>query len=129
MRLDISCAMHQCTCFSADPKQAHANAVRWIGRYLLAIRDKGLILKLSGNSFDVYVDSDFTGNWDPEGAPDDPDMAWSRTGFIIEYAGCPLIWASKMQTLITLSSSEAEYIALSTSLRDTIPLMELLCKI
>ena len=63
------------------------------------------------------------------GAPDDPDTAWSRTGFIIEYAGCPLIWASKMQTLIALSSSEAEYIALSTSLREAIPLMELLHKI
>ena len=38
---------------------------RWIGRYLLAAtRDKGLILKPSGNSFDVYVDSDFSGNWD-----------------------------------------------------------------
>ena len=129
MRPDISCAVHQCAHFSANPKWAHANAVRWIGRYLLATRDKGLILKLSGNSFDVYVDSDFSRNWDPEGAPDDPDMARSRTGFIIEYAGCPLIWASKMQTLIALSSSEAEYIALSTSLRETIPLMELLCEI
>ena len=79
-RLDISCAVHQCMHFSADPKWAHANAVRWIGRYLVATRDKGLILKLSGNSFDVYVDSDFSGNWDPEGAPDDPDTAWSRTG-------------------------------------------------
>ena len=88
-----------------------------------------MILKPSGNSFDVYVNSDFSGNWDPEGAPDDPDMAQSGMGFIIECAGCPLIWASKMQTLITLSSSEAEYIALSTSLRETIPLMELLREI
>ena len=125
MRPDISCAIYQCAHFSADPKWAHANVVRWIGRYLLATRDNGLILKLSGNSFDVYVNSDFSRNWDPEGAPDDPDMARSRMGFIIEYAGYPLIWVSKMQTLITLSSSEAEYIALSTSLRETIPLMEL----
>ena len=95
-RLDIFCAMHQCVHFSADPKWAHANAVRWIGRYLLATKD-------------VYVNSDFSRNWDPEGVPDDPDTAQSRTGFIIEYAGCPLIWASKMQTLIALSSSEAEY--------------------
>ena len=75
------------------------------------------------------INSDFSRNWDPEGAPDDPDMAQSRMGFIIEYAGCPVIWASKMQTLIALSSSEAEYIALSTSLRETIPLMELLHEI
>ena len=97
--------------------------------YLLPARDKGLILKPSGDSFDVYVDSDFSGNWDPEGAPYDTDTARSRTGFVIEYAGCPLTWASKLQTLIALSASEAEYIALSTSLREAIPLMELLHEI
>ena len=35
------------------------------------------------------------------------------------------MWASKLQTQIALSTTEAEYIALSTSLRDIIPLMEL----
>ena len=49
--------------------------------------------------------------------------ARSRTGFIIFYAGCPLIWASRLQTMIALSTTEAEYIALSTSLREVIPLM------
>ena len=128
-RPDISCAVHQYARFSANPKRAHANAVRWIGRYLLATRDKGLIFKPSGNSFDVYVDSDFSGNWDQEGAPDDPDTARSRTGYVIEYAGCPIVWVSKLQTLIALSSTEAEYISLSTSLRETIPIMELLREI
>ena len=128
-RPDISCAVHQCARFSANPKREHANAVRWIGRYLLATRDKGLIFKPSGNSFDVYVDSGFSGNWDQEGAPDDPDTARSRTGYVIEYAGCPIVWVSKLQTLIALSSTEAEYISLSTSLRETIPIIELLREI
>jgi hypothetical protein len=30
-------------------------------------------------------------------------------GYIITYAGCPMHWASKMQTEIALSATEAEY--------------------
>jgi hypothetical protein len=46
--------------------------------------------------------------------------------YTICYAGCPMLWASKMQTEIALSSTEAEYIALSQSMREILPLMWLL---
>ena len=42
------------------------------------------------------------------------------------YGNCPIFWASKLQTQIALNSCEAEYISLSQSLRDTIPVMRLL---
>jgi hypothetical protein len=77
-------------------------------------------------SFDVHVDADFSGNWNKEDAPTDSDTARSRTGYVISYSGCPIIWASKLQTHIALSSTEAEYIALSTALREVIPMMELI---
>ena len=50
----------------------------------------------------------------------------TRTGYVIFFANCPIIWASKLQTEIALSITEAEYIALSQSLRDAIPLVGLL---
>jgi hypothetical protein len=51
----------------------------------------------------------------------------AETDYIILYAGCPIAWTSKLQTIIALSSCEAEeYVALSESLRDTIPLMNLI---
>ena len=31
---DIAYAVHQCTCFSADPRHSHADAVKCIRRYL-----------------------------------------------------------------------------------------------
>ena len=37
-----------------------------------------------------------------------------------------LVWASKLQTQIALSTTEAEYIALSSALREVIPIIELL---
>jgi hypothetical protein len=42
------------------------------------------------------------------------------------FANCPFIWASKLQTEIALSSTEAEYIALSTATREVIPLLHLM---
>jgi KUP system potassium uptake protein len=42
------------------------------------------------------------------------------------YAGCPILWASKMQSLIALSTTEAEYIALSTALREVIAILNLM---
>ena len=71
------------------------------------------------------MDADFANGWDKEN-PGDPDNVLSRTGFIIFYAGCPLVWASRMQTEIALSTAESEYIALSTAMRDVISLMQLM---
>lgn len=45
------------------------------------------------------------------------------------YRGVPLLWVSKMQTQIALSTMEAEYIALSQSMRDLIPIRQLLHEI
>jgi hypothetical protein len=125
-RPDIAYAVHQCARFSAEPKVEHANALKWLGRYLYGTKDKGLILKPQGNSFDVYVDADFAGNWTQNEAMDNADTARSRFGYIVMYNGCPITWASKMQTEIALSSTESEYIGLSHTLRSVIPLMELI---
>ena len=126
-RLDISVSVHQCARFSEAPKKSHAEAVKRIGRYLLATRDKGLIIHPNKpRQFDCWVDADFAGNWRQADAHSDPMTAKSRTGWIVRFAGAPITWASKMQTITAMSTTEAEYIALSTSLREVIPLMGLL---
>jgi len=122
---DIAYAVHQCARFASDPKKEHGNAVKWLGRYLKATKDEGMTFQPQHHSFDCHVDADFSGNWHRDEAQDDPSTAKSRTGFIISYASCPIIWSSRMQTTIALSTTEAEYIALSTALRDVLPLMRL----
>lgn len=126
-RPDIAYAVHQCARFSEAPKESHANALKLIGRYLQGTKNKGIIMKPNGGkSFECWADADFSGNWQPETAHKDPTTAKSRSGWIITYANCPITWASKLQTLTALSTTEAEYIALSNALRDQIPLMDLL---
>jgi Reverse transcriptase (RNA-dependent DNA polymerase)/GAG-pre-integrase domain len=122
---DIAYAVHQCARFCLEPKESHATAVKRIGKYLLSTKDKGMILNPMKHSFDCYVDADFVGNWNRVTADVDPGTAKSRTAFIISHAGCPVAWASKLQTEVALSSTEAEYNALSESLRHVRFLMQI----
>ena len=95
-----------------------------IGRYLLGTRDKGLIINpRSPWHFDCRVDADYEGNWRYNDAHVDLMTSKSRSGWIVCFAGAPITWASTIQTITALSTMEAEYIALSTSLRKVIPLM------
>jgi len=125
-RPDITCAVHQCARFCAKPKRKHAEAVKRIGRYLVATQDKGLIMKPNDKGMECWVDAAHATEWSNKTARDDPNTARSRMGYLITYGGCPMHWASKMQTEITLSSTEAEYIALSQAMREVIPIMWLL---
>jgi hypothetical protein len=125
-RPELAYAVHQCARFCSAPKRSHGEAVKRIGRYLLGTKDKGLILKPTKESFDCWVDASHAGEWNREDAEDDPVTAKSRNGYVITYAGCPLLWTSKLQTEIALSSTEAEYIALSQAMREVIPLTELM---
>src|SRR6056300_397126 len=124
-RPDIAYITHQCARFSTCPKEEHEQAIKWLARYLKGTRDRGIILRPDKNrGLEVYVDADFAGNWDPN-EHEDPDMARSRHGYFITYAGCPLVWKSQLQTEIALSSTESEYTGLSYALRDAIPIMRL----
>ena len=47
-------------------------------------------------------DADFSGGWS-QADSDNAENIMLRTGYLIPYAGCPLIWCSKLQTKIFLS--------------------------
>ena len=53
------------------------------------------------------------------------DNVLSRTGFVIRYAGCPIIWSSKTKTEFALSTDESESIALSQALGEALPVQRL----
>jgi hypothetical protein len=57
----------------------------------------------------VYTDSDWAG---------DKETRISVTGFIVFILGVPILWKSKGQRSVSLSSSEAEYFALSEAAKE-----------
>ena len=125
-RCDIAFAVSQVARFSSKPKQSHAVAVKSIIRYLKRTRDQGMILRPTGQlDLDLYVDADFCGLFTHEDHSLS-DSARSRTGYVILLSGFPLIWKSQLQSSIACSTLEAEYTALSYSLKALLPIKRLL---
>jgi hypothetical protein len=125
-RPDIAYASHQCARYSSAPRTQHMKALLCLGRYLKHTRDKGITATPNlKQGLEIYVDANFIGDWD-QCNPHDPITAQSRHGYIISYAGCPLMWKSQLQTEIALSTYEAEYIVLSSAIREAIMIIELL---
>ena len=128
-RPDIAYAVNQCARFTHSPRASHTVGIKRIIRYLRGSRTKGMTLQPSDEfNVDCYVDADFAGLYNIEN-DQDPICVKSRTGYLITFMGCPLLWRSKIQSLIALSTMEAEYIALSMSMRELIPIREIIKEI
>ena len=69
-----------------------------IFRYLQGTKDNGLVFNPSKKLVvDCYADADFAvlcGHEDPQYHI----CARSRTGFVVNFVNCPLLWVSKLQT-------------------------------
>ena len=118
---NIAFATHQCAHYTFAPKQSHEDALKRIGWYLKGTLDKGLILNPSNDpNIDCYPDADFAGLWNRDNR-NDPHRVRSQTGYVICLSDCPVLWISKLQTEIALSTMEAEYVALSASCLDLFP--------
>jgi hypothetical protein len=73
---------------------------------------------------DIDVNTDFAGLWNFEEVQDDGRVR-SRTKFLVTLRNSPVCWTSQRQTQIATSFMEAEYIALSQSVKQLIPLRHL----
>ena len=92
----------------------------------MGTHDKGFIMNPKvEKGLEVYVDADFSGNWNREDSLDDT-TARSRHEYVIKFMDCPFIWKSQLQHEITLSGTESKYTGLPYTLRETIPIMDLL---
>ena len=121
-RPDISFAVHQCDRFTQNTRASHETAVKRICRYLQGTKDNGLVFNPPKKLVvDCYSGADFGGLWGNEN-PQDPICARSRTGFVVTFDNCPLLWVSKLQTYIDISLLHSEYVALSHSIRALLPL-------
>ena len=80
---DIACAVNLCARYMFSAKLSHEKALKRIGRYLKATRDRGLVMTPSGTlKVDAFPDADFAGLYGYE-KPSDPTCSKSRNGFLI----------------------------------------------
>ncbi|KAE9048017.1 hypothetical protein PR002_g683 [Phytophthora rubi] len=76
----------------------------------------------------LIADIDFQGYSDADWAVDLSDRK-STSGYLFQVTGGPISWGSKKQSSVSLSTSEAEYIALSLAIQEGKWVHKLLCKI
>jgi len=70
-RPDIAYSVSQAARFTFAPKHSHEQALKMIGRYLLATLDKGLVLTPTQDlTIDAYPDADFAGLYGYEDTTD-----------------------------------------------------------
>ena len=124
-RPDITFAVSQVARFTHAPKASHASAVKIILRYLARTPNHGIIVKPNGTyNLQCWVDADFSGLYGKE-PEQKPASAKSQYGYIVSFAGVPLVWESQLISEICLSTLHAEYVGLSSAVREVIPLQKL----
>ena len=74
---------------------------------------------------DCYAGAYFAIMWGHED-PQYPICARNRTRYVVTFANCHLLWVSKQQTEISLSTLHSEYVALSHSVRALLPLKSII---
>ncbi|SGZ31663.1 BQ5605_C045g12226 [Microbotryum silenes-dioicae] len=120
-RPDIAFAVSKAARFCNDFTAEHWEALKHILRYLVGTRNFGIRYQKSFQPMSAilegFVDAD-------HGA--DPVTCRSVSGYVFMCAGGAISWIAKRQTLVTLSSTEAEYVAMSYAAREGIWLRRLL---
>ncbi|CAM8965989.1 unnamed protein product [Rhodiola kirilowii] len=89
--------------FMAHPMEEHLMIAKRVLRYLKGTLNYGLFYKREcGLGLKAYTDSDY--------ASDINDRK-STSGYVFLLSGAAVCWSSRKQAIVTLSSTEAEYVA------------------
>jgi len=110
-RPDIAHAVGVISRYMSHPRLEHWNAVKWILRYLRGTSNKHLCFGGSNTVLAGYVDSDLAG---------DIDTRRSTTGYVFTVGGTAVSWISRLQKVVALSTTEAEYVAATEASKEMI---------
>ena len=89
-------------------------AVKWVLRYIMGTIDVGLVFEkdsIGKQECIGYVDSNYAGDFDKHR---------SKTGYVFTLSQAPVSWHSILQSIIALSTTEAEYIAMMEAMKEAI---------
>ncbi|KAI3780212.1 hypothetical protein L2E82_10183 [Cichorium intybus] len=110
-RPDLAYVVSMVSRYMANPGREHWKAVQWILRYLRGTSSMCLRYGQSNTGVVGYVDSDFG---------KDLDKRRSITGYVFTLNGCAISWKAQLQSTVALSSTEAEYMAITEAVKEDI---------
>ena len=114
-RPDIANSVRVLTRHVKKPSRAAFKEMKRLIKFVLDTRECGLKFiptepdEMKRWDLVMYTDSDWAG---------DKETRKSITGYILFVLGCPVLWRSRQQPVISLSSSEAEVYALSEAAKE-----------
>ena len=120
---DIAHAVSQLALYTANPSLKHIGALKRVLRYLKGTRSCGLTLTSL-----CMVNDDANLFWGYADAAYGTEEYKLTTGYMFIAAGGAIMWMSKKQSTIAMSSMEAEYVALSKVAREACRLRSLFSK-
>lgn len=85
------------------PSVAHWELAKRVVRYLKGTKNMGVLYKKEADiKIEAHSDADFAG---------DKSTRKSTSGVIVSVAGTPVVWKSRLQSVVAMSTTEAELIA------------------
>ncbi|KAM0736959.1 Retrovirus-related Pol polyprotein from transposon TNT 1-94 [Formica fusca] len=118
-RPDIAFAVNSVSKYLNKHSQAHWMAVKRIFAYVVGTKGRGILYKSGGNESELvgYCDADFAG---------DRKTRRSTIGYAFIFANGAISWSSQRQKIVTLSTTESEYVAATAAAREAVWLRKLL---
>ena len=121
-RPNVAHAISVASRYMSNHGKEHWNALKWILKYLKGSVDVGLHFGGGGWSRgDValrgYCDSDYAANL---------DNMKSQSGYIFTLYGTTISWKPNLQSVVALSTTEAEYISLTEAAKEALWLQGIL---
>ena len=119
-RPDIAHATNMLARRMSRPRVYDLQAARRVLLYLAGTPRRGILFRFEDDSrypgLVAYADSDWA---------NDPVKRKSTSGYIVMFNGAPISWHSGLQSIIALSTCEAEYVSLSDAVRELSYLREI----
>ena len=119
-RPDIQHSVSKLAQCNSNPNVEHMSGAKHILKYLAKTVDFKLHYKSTGDPICGFADADWGG---------EPIDRKSYSGYAFLFGGGPVSWDSKKQTIVALSSTEAEYVALCNGAKEAVYLKRLIAEI
>ena len=113
-RPDIAQAVSATSRYMSNHGSDHWSALKWLMRYMKGASDIGILFdggkEVSGDALVGWPDSDFAGN---------VDTRRSQSGYVFTLYGAAVSWKSSQQAVVALSTTEAEFMALTAAVKES----------
>ncbi|KAE8698301.1 hypothetical protein F3Y22_tig00110599pilonHSYRG00009 [Hibiscus syriacus] len=116
-RPDIAHTVGAVSRYMNNPGKVYWEAVKWIIRYLRGTTNKTLCFKGGDTILTGYVDADLAEN---------VDIRRSTTWYAYTLGGTAVRWVSQLQKIVALSTTEAEYVAVTEASKEMVWLQSFL---